>query len=133
MGRRATLSCGIGGFNHSQIAGLEPTEVEVRFFIFARDDAGVVVGGIRAAGYWNTLRIELLWLLQTLREQGAGRTMMTRTGAFARERGCQVALVGVQPGRRRRGLGSARSGRAATSAFGQAAQSICVVDFSQRG
>src|SRR4051794_27507681 len=58
----AALRAGIVGFNHAMVPALEPIEAEVRFFVFARGDDGAVVGGIRAACYWNTLHIELLWL-----------------------------------------------------------------------
>lgn len=89
----ATLSQGIVAFNHACIAGLEPIEAEVRFFVFARDENEAVVGGIRAACYWNTLHIELLWLSESVRGQGAGRELMARAEAFAREKDCQIALV----------------------------------------
>ncbi len=89
----AALSDGIVGYNHSRVAGLEPIEAEVRFFVFARNEDGAVVGGIRAACYWNTLHVELLWLSQSLRGQGAGRALLARAEAFARENGCQIALV----------------------------------------
>ncbi len=89
----AALSDGIVGYNHSRVAGLEPIEAEVRFFVFARNEDGAVVGGIRAACYWNTLHVELLWLSQSLRGQGAGRALLARAESFARENGCQIALV----------------------------------------
>ena len=89
----AALSAAIVGFNHARIPGLEPIEAEVRFFVFARDDAGAIVGGIRAACYWNTLHIELLWLSEALRGRGTGRALMARAEAFARENACQIALV----------------------------------------
>jgi GNAT superfamily N-acetyltransferase len=89
----AALSAGIVGFNHAHVPGLEPIGAEVRFFVFARNDDGAVVGGIRAACYWNTLHVELLWLSQELRGQGAGRALMARAEAFAREHFCQIALV----------------------------------------
>ena len=89
----AALSAAIVGFNHAKVPGLEPIEAEVRFFVLARNDDGALVGGIRAACYWNTLHVELLWLSQDLRGQGAGRTMMARAEAFAREHACQLALV----------------------------------------
>lgn len=89
----AALSQAIVAFNHARIEGLEPIASEVRFFVFARDENDAVVGGIRAACYWNTLHIELLWLSETLRGQGAGRELMARAEAFARENDCQIALL----------------------------------------
>lgn len=87
------LRDGIVGFNHSKVADLEPIEAEVRFFVFARDADGTVVGGIRAACYWNTLHVELLWLSEALRGRGAGRALMARAEEFAREKGFGLALV----------------------------------------
>ena len=81
----AALREGIVGFNHAQVAGLEPIEAEVRVFVFARNEDGAIVGGIRAACYWNTLHVELLWLSQPRRGQGAGRALMARAEAFARD------------------------------------------------
>jgi len=89
----ARLRAGIIGFNRARVPGLEPVEDERRFFVFARDEAGTVMGGIRAACYWNTLHIELLWLSESLRGKGAGRELMARTEGFAREHGYQLALV----------------------------------------
>ncbi|PTT78634.1 N-acetyltransferase [Pelomonas sp. HMWF004] len=89
----AALSEGIVGFNQKQVPGLEPIEAEVRFFVFARNEDGAAVGGIRAACYWNTLHIELLWLSDALRGQGAGGALLARAEAFAREQDCQIALV----------------------------------------
>jgi len=89
----AALREGIVAFNHARVAGLEPIEAELRFFVFARNDQGAVVGGLRAACYWNTLHVELLWLSESLRGQGAGRALMARAEDFACENDCQVALV----------------------------------------
>ncbi len=87
------LSEGIVAFNHRAVPGLEPISAEVRFFVFARDDAGAVIGGLRGACYWNTLHVELLWMSEDARGTGAGREAMDRAEAFAREQGCQLALV----------------------------------------
>jgi GNAT superfamily N-acetyltransferase len=89
----AALRAGIVGFNHATVPALEPIEAEIRFYLFARGDGGAVVGGIRAACYWNTLHIELLWLSEAMRGNGAGRELMARAEAFAMEHSCQVALV----------------------------------------
>ena len=89
----AALSAAIVGFNHALVPGLEPIEAEVRFFVFARNGDGAVVGGIRAACYWNTLHVELLWMSDAMRGAGTGRAVIERAEAFAREQGCQLALV----------------------------------------
>ena len=87
------LSDGIVAFNEKNVPDLEPIAAEVRFFVFVRDDAGRLVGGLRGACYWNTLHVELLWLSEEARGTGSGRDVMDRAEAFAREQGCQLALV----------------------------------------
>lgn len=89
----ARLRAGIIGFNLARVPDLEPVEDERRFFVFARDKDGAVIGGIRAACYWNTLHIELLWLSDSLRGKGTGRKLMDRAEHHAREHGYQLALV----------------------------------------
>ncbi len=88
-----TLSQGIIDFNLLKIPDLEPIEDEVKFFVFVRDENDAVVGGIRAICYWNTLHIELTWLSEGLRGSGIGSELMTSAEKFAKENGCQKALV----------------------------------------
>lgn len=87
------LSTGIVDFNRSTISDLEPVEAEVRFHVIATDDDEKLIGGVRAACYWNTLHIELLWLSETARGQGSGRQLIGKAEDFARELGCENALV----------------------------------------
>ena len=87
------LSEGIVAFNHATIPDLEPISAEVRFFVFLRDDAYAVIGGLRGACYWNALHVELLWLSEAARGAGVGRELIARAEAFAREQGCELALV----------------------------------------
>jgi GNAT superfamily N-acetyltransferase len=87
------LSEGIVDFNRRAVPDLEEVSAEVKFFVFVRDAADTVIGGVRATCYWNTLHIELLWLSDAARGRGAGRALLERTEAFARERRCQLALV----------------------------------------
>ncbi len=87
------LSQGIADFNRKTIPDLEPNEDEIRFHVLATDAAGELVGGLRAACYWNTLHIELLWLSDAARGSGLGRQVIARAEAFAIESGCEKALV----------------------------------------
>ena len=87
------LSRGIADFNRNLIPDLEPNEDEVKFHVLAIDDAGELIGGLRATCYWNTLHIELLWLSDEARGKGAGRAIIARAEAFAVEKGCEKALV----------------------------------------
>ena len=87
------LSDGIAEFNRATITDLEPNEDEVRFHVIAKDDLGELVGGLRGACYWNTLHIELLWLSDAVRGSGIGRKIIAAAEEFAREQGCELALV----------------------------------------
>jgi GNAT superfamily N-acetyltransferase len=87
------LSRGIMTFNEDAVEDLEPVEAEKRFHVMARDDQGVLRGGIRAACYWNTLHIELLWISPDVRGGGIGRKLIEEAENFARENRCEIALV----------------------------------------
>ncbi|MGB7405763.1 MAG: GNAT family N-acetyltransferase, partial [Pacificimonas sp.] len=90
---RDMLSQGIMAFNEGAVPDLEPVDDEVAFHLFARDEAEIIQGGIRASCYWNTLHIELLWLSKAARGGGVGRTLLAKAEAFAREQGCENAFV----------------------------------------
>ena len=87
------MSQGIVDFNRTAIPDLEPNEAEIRFHAVATDSAGTMTGGLRGACYWNTLHIELLWLADSERGNGTGRQVLEAAEAFARECGCEHALV----------------------------------------
>ena len=89
----ATLSAGIVEFNRASVPDLEANEAETRFHVVASDDDGKVIGGLRAACYWNTLHIELLWLSENARGNGMGRQIIAEAEAFATHQGCEKALV----------------------------------------
>ncbi|WP_440122118.1 GNAT family N-acetyltransferase [Tenacibaculum sp. Ill] len=88
-----TISQGIVDFNHSKIPDLEPIEEEIKFFTFARNQNGDVVGGIRAVCFWNTLHIELLWLSEDCRGKGTGKKLIESAENFAKDNGCEKVFV----------------------------------------
>ncbi len=89
----AALSEGIVAFNKAHVPGLEEVADEVKFFVLAKDDAGALQGGIRAACYWNTLHIELVWLDESARGSGIGAKLMQEAEGYARQHNCEKALV----------------------------------------
>lgn len=92
-GVAARLSQGIAEFNREAIPDLEPNEAEIRFHVVATSNDGELIGGLRGACYWNTLHIELMWLSDKARGSGTGRQVIQKAEAFAREKGCEKALV----------------------------------------
>ena len=88
-----TISQGIIDFNHSKVPDLEPIEKEVKFFVFAKNQTGNIVGGIRAICFWNTLHIELLWLSESCRGKGIGKELIESAENFAKENDCGNVFV----------------------------------------
>ena len=62
-------------------------EKDTTFSVFARDDEGKIIGGIRAAAYWNYCIIELLWLADETRGKGIGSALMEKAESYAIKRG----------------------------------------------
>jgi GNAT superfamily N-acetyltransferase len=55
--------------------------------IYARDDAGAVIGGIFFDLIWEWLHIEWLWVEEAHRGEGLGGELLARAEALALERG----------------------------------------------
>ena len=88
-----TISDGLVAFNHEANEGLEPHESGTEFSLFVRDEAGAVVGGLRAACFWNMLHVELVWLSREIRGSGTGTALMKKAEQFAVEHGIEQALT----------------------------------------
>ena len=83
----ATISRGIQEFNEGHLAHEVVFEPDTRFAVFARNDDGDVVGGIRAVAFWNYCIIELLWLAPDARGGGTGTRLMEAAEDHARSLG----------------------------------------------
>ena len=81
------ISEGIQSYNQQHLPDKVVFEKDTKFAIFAKDDNGKVVGGIRACAYWNYCIIELLWLSEKIRGLGIGRKLMETTEKVAFEKG----------------------------------------------
>lgn len=55
-------------------------------YLFDTDDN--LLGGLVAVTYWGALYIDMLWVAESMREQGLGMALMQRAEAEALERGC---------------------------------------------
>jgi len=82
-----TLSQGIQSYNQKHLPDEVVFEPDTRFAVFAKNDKGIVVGGIRANAYWNYCIIELLWLSEEVRGKGAGSQLMQQAEVFAKNKG----------------------------------------------
>jgi GNAT superfamily N-acetyltransferase len=84
-----TISQGIKSFNEEHMPDELVHEPDTRFAVFAKDERGNVVGGIRATAFWNYCIIELLWLSEATRGKGIGSRLINETETYAREKGFQ--------------------------------------------
>lgn len=61
--------------------------------VFIHDAAGRKLAGLTGSTSGNWLRIDMLWVSDALRGQGAGRQLMLAAEEEARSRGCLYAQV----------------------------------------
>ena len=59
--------------------------------VFARDGAGVLVGGIHGQVNWTWLHIGLVWVAAERRHSGLGSRLLRAIEGAAAERGCRHA------------------------------------------
>ena len=78
---------GIKAFNRNHLPDEVVFEEDTRFVVFAKNEDGAVVGGIRALAYWNYCLIELLWLSTEIRRRGIGSQLIQQVEAYARDKG----------------------------------------------
>jgi GNAT superfamily N-acetyltransferase len=60
----------------------------VPLWLFARDTAGRVQGGVRGQTYWSWCSIDVLTVAEPYRRQGVGSRLLAKTEEIARARGC---------------------------------------------
>jgi len=61
--------------------------------VFARNDAGELIGGLLGETYWLWLHINILWVHENHRRNGIGKQLMARAEAEAIQRGCRHAYL----------------------------------------
>jgi N-acylglucosamine-6-phosphate 2-epimerase len=75
--------------HHRMIRAAGPAPLD----ILIRDDAGEILGGLIASTYWGWLDVDTLWVGESLRRQGYGRTLLRMAEAEARARGCSHVML----------------------------------------
>ncbi|QDY41684.1 GNAT family N-acetyltransferase [Candidatus Pantoea soli] len=80
------------GLNAYNSRFIDTTELKA-LGVFITDAAGKKQAGLTGSTYGNWLRIEMLWVSDALRGQGAGRQLMLAAEQEARARGCCYAQV----------------------------------------
>ncbi|MEQ8763040.1 MAG: GNAT family N-acetyltransferase [Planctomycetota bacterium] len=80
---------GLGDFNE-QYGGLDAVRP---LYLMAHDEAGQLAGGIIARTWGECCEVQMLWVEETRRGEGLGRTLMTRAEDAARERGCTLLYL----------------------------------------
>ena len=81
------ISQGIKSYNQNHITDDVVFEQDTNFSVFARNDNGDIVGGIRASAFWNYCIIELLWLSDETRGKGVGSALMEKAESYAIKKG----------------------------------------------
>ncbi|MDB5414649.1 MAG: acetyltransferase, N-acetylglutamate synthase [Rubritepida sp.] len=77
---------GLVAFN-ARATGL-PSGSKLDFAVLLRDEERRTIGGAVGSSYYGWMVIDLLWLPDSLRKLGLGRTVMAAAEAEARSRGC---------------------------------------------
>jgi GNAT superfamily N-acetyltransferase len=74
---------GLSAFNRANAGSAAPVPVQIAL----RDDDGVLKGGVVARVWLDTLYVALVWIDETLRGKGHGKTMMEMVEAEGRKHG----------------------------------------------
>ncbi len=61
--------------------------------LFARDSSGQIIAGLTGGTNWGWLHIRLLWVAESLRNQGYGHKLVSLAEQEALKRDCHNAIV----------------------------------------
>ena len=65
---------------------------EREFGIFARDDAGAIVGGASGSTWGGCAQVHTVWVDETLRGRGLAHALLAEVDTVARRRGCRLVM-----------------------------------------
>lgn len=66
-----------------------PPDNHLALTLLARDQENNIVAGLVGVTYWGWLHIEILWVDESLRQQGIGRQLLQAAEEEALHRGCR--------------------------------------------
>ena len=73
-------------YNRAKLGG-EINDPFVRLLIYARDDAGDLIGGVFGEAYWGWLHVDTLWVAESQRGHDIGSALLEQIEQAASERG----------------------------------------------
>ncbi|MGC5325439.1 GNAT family N-acetyltransferase [Brevibacillus sp. SYSU BS000544] len=80
-------------FNNSKVSPeLSKTPVE-SVGLLIKGDNGEIFGGLTGMIYWNHLRIDILWVDESLRGKGYGKKLLDTAEEVARSKGCTLITL----------------------------------------
>ncbi len=88
----AIISKGLQSYNRKTLGKQTDGDV-LNFAVFARDDDGTIIGGVRAVAFWNWLTIDLLWLNDESRGLGFGTKLMEEAEKYAMKNNFYLSIV----------------------------------------
>jgi GNAT superfamily N-acetyltransferase len=87
------LLSGLAAYNESR-AGPDPVrQPQNHLCIVARDSAGRVRGGLQGVTIGAWMAIDVVWVEEAFRGQGAGSRLLEKAEAVAVERGCKWSIL----------------------------------------
>lgn len=85
----AQVRAGLMAFNEAAVG---PAVVQP-LALYVRDEGPAIRGGLVGYLAWQWLYVDLLWVDQTLRGQGHGRSLVNEAERIARDAGCVAARL----------------------------------------
>jgi ribosomal protein S18 acetylase RimI-like enzyme len=80
-------------FEVSVFPGLPDESEDIRFYGFAKQESGQIIGGIKACIFWNGIEIELLWVDSEYRRRGIASRLITEAEKMAIQHGAVVSYL----------------------------------------
>ena len=87
------IKAGMRAYEVSRSPGLSDEAEDIHVAFIARNDEGVVCGGLNASIFCNGLEIDVLWVDEHFRHQKIATQLITMAEDFARDKGAVIAYL----------------------------------------